>query len=313
VPQALVIAELVKRFPRVTAVDGLSLQVAPGEVFGLVGPDGAGKTTTMRLVAGLMTADQGTIQALGFEVPQQMREARTAIGYMPQQYSMYGDLSVQENLRFFAGMYGVKRDEMLSREKRLLSIARLEPFCDRPAAALSGGMYKKLALSCSLIHSPKLLLLDEPTNGVDPISRRELWEFLQELVAEGVTVLISTPYMDEAERCHRVGLLVDGKLSAVGTPLELKQAFSATVFEVAAKNQLISSNVLSDVAGIDYVYAVGRRLHVASKKGPEFGATIAAILNERGIADSLVRRVDPSFEDIFMDLSSRAISEGHQP
>jgi ABC-2 type transport system ATP-binding protein len=253
-----------------------------------------------------MTPDRGTIRALGYELPRQLRQARPAIGYMPQQYSLYGDLSVQENIRFFAGMYGVKKAEQRAREKRLLSIARLLEFRGRAAGALSGGMYKKLALSCSLIHAPKLLLLDEPTNGVDPISRRELWDFLLEQVAEGVAVLISTPYMDEAERCDRVGLLVDGKLVAVGTPKALKEGFSATVFELFAEKGWLSSSVLSGVAGIDHVYAVGRKLHAVSQRGPDFSAAIAEVLRERGVSDVTIQVAVPSFEDIFLELSTAA-------
>ena len=221
---ALTVAGLAKRFKETIALRGLELEVAPGEVFGLVGPDGAGKTTAMRLVAGLMRPDAGRITALGHEIPRRIADVRPRIGYMPQQYSLYGDLSVEENLRFFAGMYGVSRAAFRERSARLLGMARLEEFRARPAAALSGGMYKKLALSCALIHAPQLLLLDEPTNGVDPVSRRELWAFLREQVGAGVAVLYSTPYMDEAERCDRVGLVVDGRLAATGRPAELVAA-----------------------------------------------------------------------------------------
>jgi ABC-2 type transport system ATP-binding protein len=221
---ALTVSGLVKRFGGTTALAGLDLEVAPGEVFGLVGPDGAGKTTAMRLVAGLMTPDAGSVTALGAEIPRRIADVRPRIGYMPQQYSLYGDLSVEENLRFFAGMYGVPRRAFRERAARLLGMARLEEFRARPAGALSGGMYKKLALACALIHAPSLLLLDEPTNGVDPVSRRELWAFLREQVGAGVAVLYSTPYMDEAERGDRVGLVVDGRIAATGRPAELVAA-----------------------------------------------------------------------------------------
>jgi len=218
---ALAIRGLAKRFGETTALAGLDLEVAPGEVFGLVGPDGAGKTTAMRLAAGLLAPDAGTIEALGAEIPRRIAEVRPRIGYMPQQYSLYGDLSVAENLRFFAGMYGVPRKAFRERSARLLDMARLSEFCERPAAALSGGMYKKLALACALVHAPELLLLDEPTNGVDPVSRRELWAFLREQVGAGVAVLYSTPYMEEAARCDRVGLVVDGRIRATGRPADL--------------------------------------------------------------------------------------------
>jgi ABC-2 type transport system ATP-binding protein len=309
--QALVIEGLVKQFGNhVVAVDRFSLSVAPGEVFGLIGPDGAGKTTTMRLVAGLMAPDSGTITVLGFDIARETRRARVSVGYMPQQYSLYGDLSVQENLRFFAGMYGVPKRAMLEREKRLLGIARLEEFRGRPAAALSGGMYKKLALSCALIHSPKLLLLDEPTNGVDPISRRELWAFFEELVDEGVAVFVSTPYMDEAERCDRVGLLVEGKIVATGTPRDLKSRFQSTVFEITTADGLHPSGIFSGASGVDQIYAVGRKLHIVSTQGPAFAASIEAILRDHNVQGARVNVVPPSFEDIFLDISSRAAIAG---
>jgi ABC-2 type transport system ATP-binding protein len=225
---ALSIVGLVKRFGETTALAGLDLEVAPGEVFGLIGPDGAGKTTAMRLAAGLLTPDAGSVTVLGHDVPKRIAEVRPRVGYMPQQYSLYGDLSVAENLRFFAGMYGVPGRVYHERADQLLQMAHLTEFRARSAAALSGGMYKKLALSCALVHAPELLLLDEPTNGVDPVSRRELWAFLREQVGRGVAVLYSTPYMDEAARCDRVGLVVDGRIRATGRPAELVAAHPGT-------------------------------------------------------------------------------------
>jgi ABC-2 type transport system ATP-binding protein len=225
---ALSMVGLAKKFGETTALAGLDLEVAPGEVFGLVGPDGAGKTTAMRLAAGLLEPDAGSVTALGIDVPKRIAEVRPRIGYMPQQYSLYGDLSVAENLRFFAGMYGVPRRTYRERAAQLLGMAHLAEFRERPAAALSGGMYKKLALACALVHAPELLLLDEPTNGVDPLSRRELWAFLREQVGRGVAVLYSTPYMDEAARCDRVGLVVDGRIRATGRPAELVAAHPGT-------------------------------------------------------------------------------------
>ncbi len=212
---------LKRRFSDVQAVNGLSLTVHPGELYGLVGPDGAGKTTTIRLLAGLMDADEGEAFVLSHSTRNAPVELREAIGYMPQQYSLYGDLSVNENLRFFGRLFGLPRREFLARRERLLRITRLERFGDRRADALSGGMYKKLALACALLHQPKALILDEPTNGVDPVSRRELWDLLYEFVADGMAVLLATPYMDEAERCHRVGLIHRGALLTEGPPREL--------------------------------------------------------------------------------------------
>ena len=286
------------------AVDDLSLAVSPGEIYGLIGPDGAGKTTTMRIVSGLIRADAGRVRAFGGTIPGDERRLRAHVGYMPQQYSLYGDLSVEENLRFFAGMYGVARPVRDEREARLLRMARLEEFRDRPAAALSGGMYKKLALACALVHAPRLLLLDEPTNGVDPISRRELWAFLGELLGEGVAVLVSTPYMDEAERCHRVGLLVEGRLVAEGTPRGLIAAFGHTILEVAGLAAFASPAAFAGKPGVRDVYTVGKKLHVVTDEGPGLTAAIAEMARAAGLGDVRVAEVAPSFEDVFLDLSA---------
>jgi ABC-2 type transport system ATP-binding protein len=213
---ALEARALVRRFGAVTALDGLSFEVARGELYGLVGPDGAGKTTAIRALAGLVRLDGGEARVLG-EVPGGAA-VRERVGLMPQQYSLYRDLTVAENLRFFARLYVLPRATFRERAERLLAITRLAPFVDRRADALSGGMYKKLALACALLHEPEALLLDEPTNGVDPVSRRELWALLHEFVHGGMTVLVSTPYMDEAERCHRVGLVHRGRLLLEGEP-----------------------------------------------------------------------------------------------
>jgi ABC-2 type transport system ATP-binding protein len=216
---ALSARALVRRFGTTTALDGLTFEVARGELYGLVGADGAGKTTALRILSGLVAPDAGEARVLG-EVPGS-REVRERIGLMPQQYSLYRDLSVAENLRFFARLYVLPADVFRERSARLLEITRLGPFVDRRADALSGGMYKKLALACALLHQPEVLLLDEPTNGVDPVSRRELWALLHEFVHGGMAVLVTTPYMDEAERCHRVGLVHHGRLVLEGDPAAL--------------------------------------------------------------------------------------------
>jgi drug efflux transport system ATP-binding protein len=216
---------LVRRFGAVTALDGLSFEVGRGELYGLVGPDGAGKTTAIRALAGLLLVDGGEARVLGVD-PAGGR-VRERLGLMPQQYSLYRDLTVGENLRFFSRLYVLPRDVFRKRADRLLGITRLGPFVDRRADALSGGMYKKLALACALLHEPEVLLLDEPTNGVDPVSRRELWALLYEFVHGGMTVLVSTPYMDEAERCHRVGLVHRGKLLLEGDPRDLARGHAS--------------------------------------------------------------------------------------
>ncbi len=220
---------VVRRFGDVVALDGLSLEIGRGELYGLVGPDGAGKTTLIRSLAGLIDVDGGEVRVLG-EDPATGR-VRERVGLMPQQFSLYRDLSVGENLKFFSRLNALPRAEHRRRSERLLAITRLGPFLDRRADALSGGMYKKLALACALLHEPEVLLLDEPTNGVDPVSRRELWELLHEFVHGGMTVLISTPYMDEAERCHRVGLVHRGRMLVEGAPQALVAEHGSRSFE----------------------------------------------------------------------------------
>ncbi len=208
-----------RRFGATEALRGIDLDVAEGQIVGLVGPDGAGKTTALRILAGLLDPDEGEVVVMGRKPDDP--SVREQVGLMPQRYSLYGDLSVMENLDFFRQLFCLDKKEAGPRIDRLLAITRLGPFTDRRADDLSGGMYKKLALACALLHQPRLLLLDEPTNGVDPVSRRELWALLAEFVAEGMGVLVSTPYMDEAERCHRVSLLHEGRVVAEGRPTEL--------------------------------------------------------------------------------------------
>ncbi|MBI5507156.1 MAG: ABC transporter ATP-binding protein [Deltaproteobacteria bacterium] len=305
----LQIDDLKKSFGALEAVRGLTLAVHPGEIVGLVGPDGAGKTTTMRMVAGLVTPNAGSIRILQTTIGAAPSPVRAQMGYMPQQYSLYGDLSVEENLRFFAGMYGLESKVMLAREHRLLGIARLEEFRDRPAAALSGGMYKKLALSCALVHEPRLLLLDEPTNGVDPISRRELWALLREQVGEGVGVLISTPYMDEAARCDRVALLVDGALVAFDTPAALATAFAATILELVTEPALGTPAALEALAAVDQIYTVGRKIHLVTHDPTTVQRAVRDQLAAQGVRSLRLEVVAPTFEDIFLSLSSAKSSE----
>ncbi len=221
---------LVKRFGETTALAGLTFGVAPGELYGLVGPDGAGKTTTIRALAGLLQQDEGEARILGAD-PLRGGPVRESLGVMPQQYTLYRDLSVAENLRFFGLLYGLSRATYRARSARLLDLTRLAPFVDRRAEQLSGGMYKKLALACALLHEPRVLILDEPTNGVDPVSRRELWSLLHEFVSGGMTVLVSTPYMDEAERCDRVGLVHRGRMIVEGAPRSLLRKYGQPTFE----------------------------------------------------------------------------------
>jgi ABC-2 type transport system ATP-binding protein len=224
---------LARRFGGVVAVAGIDVALHRGQLTALAGPDGAGKSTTIRMLAGLLRPDVGEVRVMGERLRPASTHARALIGYMPQQHALYGDLSVAENLRFFADLFGLDRATRMERTERLLSVTRLLPFQDRRADALSGGMYKKLAMACALLHQPAVLLLDEPSNGVDPVSRRELWLLLHEFVDSGMAVLVSTPYMDEAERCHQAIVLDRGRVLVQGSPTALARALPEMVFTLA--------------------------------------------------------------------------------
>jgi ABC-2 type transport system ATP-binding protein len=290
---ALEARDLVRRFGAVTALDGLSFTVGRGELFGLVGPDGAGKTTAIRALAGLVGLDGGEARVLG--LAPSSGEVRERLGLMPQQYSLYRDLSVQENLRFFARLYVLPRAVYRERAERLLRITRLAPFLDRRADALSGGMFKKLALACALLHEPEVLLLDEPTNGVDPVSRRELWELLHEFVHGGMTVLVSTPYMDEAERCHRVGLVHHGRLLVEGEPAALIAGFEDEVYEVHGGAREAVDLALAALGPVRAASPAGARLRVVVSRG---GAD--EVRTALGPLGASLERAQPSFEDLFL-------------
>jgi len=282
---------MVRRFGAVTALDGLGFALARGELFGLVGPDGAGKTTAIRALAGLIDLDEGEARVLG-QRPEAVRER---LGLMPQQYSLYRDLSVGENLDFFSRLYVLPRAVFRRRAERLLEITRLGPFLDRRADALSGGMYKKLALSCALLHEPEVLLLDEPTNGVDPVSRRELWALLHEFVEGGMTVLVSTPYMDEAERCGRVALVHRGRLLLEGAPPALIAGFEDEAYEVRGGEREAVDRALGAAPAVLAASPAGERLRVVVARGG--GAEVARALSPLG---ARLEPVAPDFEDLFL-------------
>lgn len=287
---------LLRKFGDNVAVDGLSLAVHPGELYGLVGPDGAGKTTTIRMLTGLMLPGAGEARVLGRPAHKGLREA---IGYMPQQYSLYGDLSIDENLRFFGRLFGLPKADYAERRARLLRITRLERFADRRADALSGGMYKKLALACALLHRPRVLVLDEPTNGVDPVSRRELWDLLYELVADGMAVLLATPYMDEAERCHRVGLIHQGRLLTEGEPMELSEQFPHRALLLAGSDRLALEGAVEARPEVLALTPHGGSLRVVVDGSRE--ETFRTWLEGSGLSEPPVR-VRPDFEDVFLGL-----------
>jgi ABC-2 type transport system ATP-binding protein len=291
---ALEARRMAKRFGTVEALAGISFAVAPGELYGLVGPDGAGKTTAIRALAGLIDLDAGEARVLGMD-PRSGGEVREALGLLPQQYSLYRDLTVWENLKFFSRLYTLPRDVFQRRAERLLAITRLDRFLDRRAEQLSGGMYKKLALAAALLHEPKVLLLDEPTNGVDPVSRRELWALLHEFVQSGMAVLISTPYMDEAERCDRVGLAYRGRLLLEGEPAALLAGFDEEAYEVAGGDREAVEAALAARPEVRAVSPAGSRLRVDLDAGSReaVGTALASVGAE-------LRPVAPTFEDLFL-------------
>ncbi len=287
--------DLSRRFGAVHALDGVSFAVQAGELYGLVGPDGAGKTTTLRILAGLLPPTSGAARIAGRDPAGGDSGVREQLGYMPQRYALYGDLSVAENLRFFGELFCLEKTAFAARRERLLAITRLGPFTDRRAEALSGGMYKKLALACALLHEPKVLLLDEPTNGVDPVSRIELWELLYEFVAGGMAVIVSTPYMDEAARCHRVGFLHKGRLLLEGPPARLVAGFEDVVLRTHKSGESIEAALAERGAGVVGVAPFGTGLRIVVRR--HACEAVEALLAR---LDAPAERIRPSFEDLFL-------------
>ncbi len=295
----------------VVAVDGISLGVRRGETFGLIGPDGAGKTTTIRLLVGLLTPTDGQAEVLGFDVTRQVRHIKARVGYMAQQFSLYGDLTVAENLRFFADTYGLSRAQRAERVPRLLAFAGLQQFQRRQGRRLSGGMKKKLALASVLLHEPELVFLDEPTLGVDPVSRREFWDILARLrVERRLTIFVSTPYMDEAERCHRVALIYGGRIIALGTPDEIKQQVPGQCLEFHPSDFERAKALAPSLPGVLEVQTYGHLLHLfvddAARREREIGAAMAA----QGIGVTGLRQIQPRMEEAFISLIRRQAEEG---
>ena len=298
-PLGLTVRGLARRFGTVTAVAGLDFDVAPGELFGLVGPDGAGKTTTLRMLAGVLRPSAGDATVGGLSVAAAPERIKAGLAYMPQRFGLYTDLTVAENLDFYADLFRVPRAERAARRERLYAFSGLAPFRDRLAGQLSGGMKQKLGLSCALIHEPRLLLLDEPTFGVDPVSRRDLWRIVHEMVAHGVTAVVSTSYLDEAERFDRLALLYQGRLLAVATPRELVAAHTAPLVEVAHPAARTLAPALAGVPGVVAAHLFGDRLHVTLTH-PEEERSLAAALAAAGAPDVVTTRIAPSLEDVFL-------------
>lgn len=302
---AVEVQALGHRFGQTVALDGLSLAVPPGELYGLVGPDGAGKSTTLRILAGVLRPDAGCARVAGLDTTRGGAAVRERIGYMPQQYSLYGDLSVDENMAFFGRLFGLRRGEMEARRARLLEITRLDRFRGRRADDLSGGMYKKLALACALLHQPRVLVLDEPSNGVDPVSRRELWDLLYDFVAHGMAVVLATPYMDEAARCHRVGLLSAGRLVAEGRPEDLVEGSRLRASVVRAADRDAAERALLGRPEVLALSPEGEDLRavVAADRAQAFDAWASS----QGMA---LEGAGLIFEDVYLGLVA-GVTGGH--
>jgi drug efflux transport system ATP-binding protein len=293
---------LTRDYKSVRAVDGLSLSIAPGELFGLVGPDGAGKTTTLRLLAGLLDVTEGDATVLGFELKSQAEAIKPHVGYMAQQFSLYGELSVLENLQFFAELFDVSKLEQRERTERLLEFAGLTEFTDRRAANLSGGMQKKLALACTLIHQPEILLLDEPTTGVDPVSRREFWNILTELHVQGTTIIVSTPYMDEADRCSMVGLMYAGKLVECDTPQAIRNRLEGDVIEVQAEDWQAALKTVAGLQGVREAQTYGESVNLLVDDGKRRLREVERALKKSNVKYRSVRIAPVRMEEAFISL-----------
>ena len=291
---------LTRHFGELVAVEDLTFEVAPGELFGIVGPDGAGKTTTLRMLAGVLRPTRGDARVAGVSVARDPEGVKPHVAYMSQRFGLYDDLTVAENLDFYADLYSVPRRERPGRLERLYRFSRLDEFQDRLAGALSGGMKQKLSLSCALMHSPRILLLDEPTFGVDPISRRELWLILHEMVAEGVTVVVSTSYLDEAERCDRVALLQEGRVLALDRPEALQAGLPGKLLEVVAADPRAARDLLRGAAGVKSAVLFGSRLHVLLEPGNAW-SEVAAQVGLGALGAARVQELSPSLEDVFIE------------
>jgi ABC-2 type transport system ATP-binding protein len=291
---------LTKRFGSLVAVDRLDLEVAPGEAFALVGPDGAGKTTTMRLLTGIMDPDEGRAQVLGFDTVREGEALKERIGYMPQRFGLYDDLTVAENIAFYADIYQVPPSQREARLPELLSFSNLAPFTTRLAGNLSGGMRQKLGLVCALIHTPRLLFLDEPTFGVDPVSRREFWEILYRLLGQGLTIFLSTAYLDEAERAHRVGLMHRGRLLMADTPQAVKASFVGELLEVRASDLWAARRLIKGHPLVADALAMGDRLMVTVASASQAAEPLTRALKDGGLTEVHLARAKPGLEEVFV-------------
>lgn len=289
--------------PDIQALKSIDLKVAPRQIFGIIGPDGAGKTTLFRILTTLILADEGTAQVLGCDVVTEYEKIRRNVGYMPGRFSLYQDLTVEENLKFFASVFGTTIEENYDLIKSIYQ--QIEPFKNRRAGQLSGGMKQKLALSCALIHKPKILILDEPTTGVDPVSRKEFWEMLRHLKDEGITILVSTAYMDEASLCDTIALILNGEFLQIDTPENIVRQFEPTLYSISSQQRSKLLNDLRSLPAIDSCYAFGESIHSTVIDHQISLEELKAYLIEKGHIDVEVRAIEPTVEDCFMELSKR--------
>ena len=292
---------LTRRFGDLSAVDNLTLSVPSGELFGLIGPDGAGKTTTMRMLTAIMDPTSGEAWIMGKHTVREAEAIKNDIGYMSQRFGLYNDLTVVENINFYADIYGIGKGRG-ERIDRLLAFSNLTPFRQRLAGNLSGGMKQKLGLACALIHTPKVLFLDEPTNGVDPVSRRDFWRILNQLLSEGVTIFVTTAYLDEADRCHRVGLMHKGKLLACDTPAGIKSLMTDTILEVSTAEARRAASILREKLPGSSVGLFGDKVHLVTAKPERDGAIAEAALRQEGVEVQWIRTAEPTLEDVFVSV-----------
>ncbi|PRX43826.1 ABC transporter ATP-binding protein [Salegentibacter salegens] len=292
---------IVKSYKKVKAVEDISFEVKPGELFGLIGPDGAGKTTIFRILTTLLIPDNGSATVAGYDIIEDYKAIRKSVGYMPGRFSLYQDLSVEENLNFFATIFGTTIEENYELIEDIY--VQIEPFKNRRAGKLSGGMKQKLALSCALIHKPKVLFLDEPTTGVDPVSRKEFWEMLKRLQKKGITILVSTPYMDEAALCDRIALIQDGGILEIDTPENIVKKFPKTIYNVGANNMYKLIQSLQQYEHVYSVFPFGEFVHYTDKRESFKIEDLKSYLKKEGLTQISIEATQPNIEDAFMELA----------
>lgn len=289
-----------KSYKSIQAIDDVSFEVNEGELFGLIGPDGAGKTTIFRILTTLLIANEGNAKVLEYDVKQDYKAIRNSVGYMPGKFSLYQDLTVEENLTFFATIFGTTIEENYDLIEDIY--VQIEPFKKRRAGALSGGMKQKLALCCALIHAPKVLFLDEPTTGVDPVSRKEFWQMLKRLQLKGITILVSTPYMDEASLCDRIALIQKGKILKIDSPSNIISKYDKVIYDIQSKNTHGLIHDLKNYSSNYSVYAFGEFIHYIDKN-PDFNSNdLKKYLENKGHAEIIIKKATTTIEDVFMDL-----------